>query len=180
MLTTEESTAFAGLVPAVSRGIKYKLKSMKVLCADDKAEAIADCVALAMTEFERATRNGHEVTATSLVRYAIQGFRAGRRVGQTSHRLEVTARMPKQRALFFDDIAGDNRTNPADVAAFAIDYADWRSGLIGAPLQVCDLLAEGYRAADVADVVCLSRGRVSQVRGELALSWDEFQGGGST
>jgi hypothetical protein len=177
MLTADESTQFARLVPAVSRGIKYKLKSMKVLCADDQNEAVADCLALAMTEFARATRNGHDCTATSIVRYAMRQYRAGRRVGQASRRPEITARMPKQRALFFDDVAGDSRGNPADIAAFAIDYAEWHSHLIGAPLQVCDLLGDGYRPSDVADLVALSRGRVSQMRGELALSWDDFQGG---
>ena len=86
-------------------------------------------------------------------------------------------RMPKQRSLFFDDAAGDPRSDPADVAAFTIDYAQWHAQLIGAPLRVCDLLADGYRPSDVADLVSLSRGRVSQLRGELALSWDDFQGG---
>jgi hypothetical protein len=176
MLSNSESTAFAALVPAVSRGIKCKLHWRKRLSEDDRQEALADCLALAMVEFSRGTRNGHEVTATSLVRYAMRQFSAGRRVGQTSHRSEVVAQMPKQRALFFDDIAGDPRSNPADVAAFSIDYAEWRSNLTGAPLQVCDMLTDGYRASDVADVVSLSRGRVSQLRGELELSWENFQG----
>ena len=133
MLTAQESTQFAAIVPAVSRGIKCQLKAMKVLREDDRAEAIADCLALAMVEFKRATRNGHESTATSLVRYAMRQYRAGRRVGQTSHRPEVLARVPKQRSLFFDDAAGDTRSNPADAAAFAIDYAQWHAQLTGAP-----------------------------------------------
>ena len=176
MLTAEESTKFAGLVPGVSKSIKYKLRWLKVLCVDDRDEALADCLALAMVEFQRATRNGYTPTGHTLVKYALRQFHAGRRVGQTSHGPEVLARMPNQRALFFDDVEGDTRSNPADVAAFAIDYAEWHSQLTGAPLQVCDLLADGYRPSDVADVVCLSRARVSQLRGELALSWDDFQG----
>ena len=176
MLTAEESTQFAGLVPAVSRSIKYKLRTMKVLCGDDQNEAIADCLALAMVEFQRATRNGYTPTGHTLVKYAMRQYRAGRRVGQVSHCPEVTARMPNQRALFFDDVVGDTRSNPADVAVFTIDYAEWHSQLIGAPLQVCDLLTDGYRPSDVADIVGLSRARVSQLRGELALSWDDFQG----
>jgi hypothetical protein len=75
-----------------------------------------------------------------------------------------------------DWLAEDNRVSPADEACFQIDFEDWLDGLPGRDRRVAELLAAGEMTGDVVWMVGVSPGRVSQLRRELAESWQEFQG----
>ena len=74
-------------------------------------------------------------------------------------------------------LAEDNRVSPAEEAAFRVDFESWLEGLPGRDRRVAELLATGEMTCAVARMVGISPGRVSQLRRELAESWQEFQAG---
>ena len=73
-------------------------------------------------------------------------------------------------------LAEDNRVNPADEAAFRVDFESWLESLPGRDRRIAELLATGEMTLVVARMVGISPGRVSQLRREFAKSWQEFQG----
>src|SRR5205085_399410 len=73
-------------------------------------------------------------------------------------------------------LACDHRVGPADEAAFRLDFGAWLASLPIRKRQVAELLAEGHEPGVVACIVGISPARVSQLRQELAESWQAFQG----
>ena len=69
-----------------------------------------------------------------------------------------------------------NRVTPADEAAFRVDFGRWLADLPERKRQMAELLLQGHRTGDVAGMVGVSQGRVSQVRLELEADWRTFQG----
>ena len=74
-------------------------------------------------------------------------------------------------------LVADRRVTPADEAAFRLDFAAWLGDLPEKKRQVAESLAEGHEPGLVARLVGVSPARVSQLRGELAESWQAFQDG---
>jgi hypothetical protein len=72
-------------------------------------------------------------------------------------------------------LAEDNRVSPADEACFRLDFQAWLEGLPARKRQAAELLAQEYQTDEVARIVGVSPGRVSQLRRELAASWRSFQ-----
>ena len=66
----------------------------------------------------------------------------------------------------------DNRVGPADEAAFRVDFAAWLAGLPARKRRVAELLAEGHGTGEVAGLLGVTPGAVSQAAdvagGELA------------
>ena len=77
-------------------------------------------------------------------------------------------------------LACDNRVDPADEAAFRLDFEGWLAGLPGRKRRVAELLAEGHEGVVVARLAGIAPSRVTQLRSELAASWRAFQGGATT
>jgi hypothetical protein len=63
------------------------------------------------------------------------------------------------------------------LAAFRVDFSAWLVGLPERKRRVAELLAEGHEGVVVARLIGIAQSRVSQLRGELAGSWEAFQGG---
>ena len=70
----------------------------------------------------------------------------------------------------------DKRSNPADIAACRIDFADWLDRLSPRQRQVATVLASGETTTRTAKRFRVSLGRISQIRQDLRKSWQEFQG----
>ena len=70
----------------------------------------------------------------------------------------------------------DVRAPVPEQAAFRIDFPKWLRQLSLRNRLVALALGRGESTQDVARQHCLSCGRVSQLRGELRRSWDEFHG----
>jgi DNA-binding NarL/FixJ family response regulator len=73
----------------------------------------------------------------------------------------------------------DPRATPADVALTRIDFENWLATLSPRQRTLANSLAEGHTVTELAAQFRLSVGRVSQLRRELAESWDTFHGGSS-
>ena len=61
------------------------------------------------------------------------------------------------------------------LAAFRVDFSAWLVGLPERKRRVAELLAEGHEGFVVARLVGIAQSRVSQLRGELAENWQNFQ-----
>jgi hypothetical protein len=147
----------------------------------------------------RRGKNPVEVGVHAIARYAILYVKSGRKQGNpTSGRGARDIWHPRaQRACGYrvvsldrdaerapgrgsdawrEWLACDNRVGPADEAAFRLDFAAWLGALPEKKRWVAELLAEGHEGFVVARLVGIAQSRVSQLRGELAENWQNFQG----
>jgi hypothetical protein len=70
----------------------------------------------------------------------------------------------------------DNRVSPADQAAFKLDYEAWLSRLPVRKRRVAELLAAGETTGEVARLLGVTAGAISQARRSLEADWRAFQG----
>ena len=76
-----------------------------------------------------------------------------------------------------DWLAEDNRSTPADEAAFRIDFTAWLAVLPSRLRRAAELLADGWSTGEVAAALGVTSGAISQTRVRLAANWHRFQGG---
>ena len=189
---------FTATLKAVEDAARYAFRCRR---RQDREEAVAETTAAAWSAWAGLLRRGKDPLAvgiTGIARNAIRYVRNGRRVGNTScgpGAMDVFRKAQKARdfkvvSLDSNDqfipgslvgtwkewLACDNRVGPADEAAFRVDFAAWLTGLPGRKRQIAELLAEGHEGVVVAHLVGIAQSRVSQLRGELAESWELFQG----
>jgi hypothetical protein len=71
--------------------------------------------------------------------------------------------------------AADNRTTPADDAAFRLGFAAWLARLPLRKRRMAELLAAGHGTGAVALVLIITAGAVSLAHGWLSASWRAFR-----
>jgi hypothetical protein len=158
-----------------------------------REEATAEVIASALVGYARLVALGQEdrAYATTLVRYAVAQFRAGRRVGSRMNVCDLTSDLCRQRKGVslerldcFDKRSGDwqelvvedRRSSPADVATTRVDFGAWLGQLTRRTQQIAKDLAQGYSTSEVACKHGLSASRISQLRRELFDAWRVFTG----
>jgi hypothetical protein len=186
---------FTATLKAVEDAARYSFRRRR---RQDREEALAEARGAAWTAWAGLLRRGKdplEVGVTGIANNAIRYVRNGRRVGnRTCGRGAMDIQHPRVRrdlglrVVSFEELAGpppgswrdwlacDNRVGPADEAAFRLDFTAWLGGLPEKKRRVAELLAEGHEPGLVARLVGVSPPRVSQLRTELAGSWEAFQG----
>jgi len=128
---------------------------------------------------------------TVLATYGVKQVLSGRRVGSRLNAKDASSLccqqwkgVQMQQLRRFDSVQGkwretvveDGRATPADVAATRIDFAEWLRQLPRSKRNVAKLLATGEGTLAAAQRFRLSKARISQLRSELRLNWEEFQG----
>ena len=128
---------------------------------------------------------------TILASFAVRQIRDGRRVGKRvaskdvydehgriKHNIQLRhIGSPHEQCGGWKEQLVDNRRTPvAEQAAFRIDFPEWLRTLSRRDRRIVDDLAAGGRTGEVARKFGVSAGRVSQLRGQLRASWDEFVG----
>jgi DNA-binding NarL/FixJ family response regulator len=130
---------------------------------------------------------------TTLARFAIAQVRIGRYLDVRLNSNEVLSRYAQERRGFRVErlhhatpdrawremLVEDPRATPAEVALTRVDFEDWLATLSPRKRTLANSLAEGHTVTDLARQFGLSAGRVSQLRRELAESWDTFHSGSS-
>jgi hypothetical protein len=191
---------FAATLPAVEDAVHFAFRGR--LRPQEYEEALAEARAAAWSAWHGLIRKGKdpvEVGVTGIANNAIRNVRQGRRIGNRTcgrgamdvfHRKAQAAGGFKVLSLDRDAARGpgpgsdvwrqwlaeDNRVSPADEACFRLDFAAWLGGLPEKKRRVAELLAEGHEPGLVARIVGVSPARISQLRTELAGSWERFQG----
>ncbi len=139
----------------------------------NREELVADAVSVAWEGSETAPDHA---TAGTIGWYAVRHVRGRGQFARTRRSIDSPHRTDGIVREAFDpnDLTG-RRDDPADLAAFRLDYEAWQATLNEWQRRVANMLAAGTRTGDAAKSLGVSRARVSQMRRELATSWEVFR-----
>lgn len=181
-------TEFSQLLPSLERRLRFAFCELAI---EEREEAVQECICLACRSFARLAldRRTHVASAVSLVHYATAGYRSGRRLGAALNVNDICSRHCQLRrgvkverfgdagqANWQEALVEDHTVTPAELAASRIDYPAFLERLSRRDRDVAEILATGESTSRVAKLFGLSIGRVSQLRRELYLAWQEFHG----
>lgn len=79
-----------------------------------------------------------------------------------------------KRGLFHLQHFAKEGEDPAEIAAFWIDFSDWRSRLSKRKREMVRAFLEGLTTREAARFFKVSPGRISQIRRELEQEWDDM------
>jgi hypothetical protein len=179
---------FLALLPVIRDQLRFLLRKLR---PDEKAEAMAECVAHVTLAYQKLYEQGkvNVAYATSLATYAVKQYFAGRRVGTPLNSDDITSPWAQKRRGFRvssldrrapngdwkEVVVEDGRASPAEVAASRIDIEEWLDELPRLKRGVAETLGTGETTTATANQFAVTPGRISQLRKELGESWDSFQ-----
>lgn len=104
--------------------------------------------------------------------YAIKRVASTQRCQRSTRSIDRRAE-PDRDTVSLDEISrpGDD---PAEIAAFRCDFPEWIQLLSERKRAIAEALAQGDRTGTLAKRFGCSAGRISQIRQELAASWEAF------
>lgn len=141
----------------------------------EKETLINDVLSVAWEDWQNAPEG---VRIESIVWYAIKQVASNRQFGRSKRSIDspIARRQRNVESSGFDllSIARDS-ANPATVVAFRVDFRDWFASLSDRERQIVTLLGMGESTGEVALIMRLSAGRISQFRRTLERSWKAFR-----
>jgi DNA-binding NarL/FixJ family response regulator len=157
-----------------------------------KEDLVADVIASAYVAFVRLVERGQMDRAfpSTLAQYAIRQTRSGRCVGRrlnlqdvSSRRAQIAKHITMERLDRLDPAQGewrhilveDKHAGPAETAIARLDVAAWLRLLTARERSVAQALALGETTGEVAHMLGVTPGRISQLRDQLERSWCLFQ-----
>ena len=169
---------FLQLLPRIRSQAQSRFRHLP---PEAREEATAEVIASSLVSYARLVALGQEdrAFATTLVRYAIAQFRAGRRVGSPMNVRDLTSDLCRQKngvsveqLDHFDNptdewqqiVVEDQHSGPAEVATTRIDFGTWLESLPERTRHVAETLATGEATSHVARMFGCSASRVSQLR----------------
>jgi hypothetical protein len=183
---------FLALLPRIESRARFHFRSVK--CPDQRADRIAEAVALAWQWFLSLEQRGKDVTqfVTVFATLASRAARSGRRVAGMEQAKDVLSFRAQERGAFtltslsgssplldnvLDDAVSDNtQTPPPDAAAFRIDFPRWLATLSERDQRMAHDLMMGGGTFPVARKFGVSPARVSQLRQRFHRDWQRFHG----
>jgi hypothetical protein len=179
------------MLPSIHEQANYAFRKMR---PEPKEDAVAEVTCAACAAFARLVAQGkaHVACPSSLTRFAIRQFRAGRRLGCKLNVKDVSSNHCRfQKHITLDRLDRRNRgtgeweelliedrhAGPAATAAARIDVRDWFQRMRPRDRQIAQALAVGERTRDVARRFRILPSRVSNKRLAFRRDWEEFQGG---
>lgn len=185
---------FLAMLPVIQRQARVAFAGLP---AEERAEAIQEAIVTSLVAYLALLKRGKEALAypTPLARYAVAHVRDGRTTGcrlnshePLSHyamrkRGFVVDRLDKLGAdagVWQETLVEDKRCTPAEIAAVRLDFAAWLKTLPGRVRRIALMLATGETTGRTARRFGVSPGRISQLRAELARSWELFQSESTT
>jgi hypothetical protein len=182
---------FLSLLPAIVAHARFAFRHLR---GEARQDAVQEVIANSLVAFIALARRGklELVYPTVLAKYAVAQINEGRRVGNRlsirdvlSRYCQVNKHVTVERLDQFDEkdnewkeaVVQDTRSAPVpDIVAFRCDFADWLKSLKRRDRRLAQYLSLGNRTRDAAKEFGVSEGRVSQLRSELAASWNAFTG----
>jgi hypothetical protein len=186
-----EHAEFLSLLPGLELWARTRFRFRN---AADRDDAVADAIAYGYASFLRLKQRGKDPSAflVAFSKFVVMAVANGRAIGRKfSSRDIMCAHSLRSHCVavhgfddplpdgegWWRDMIADLRTNVADQAAFNVDFPAWIGTLSTVKQQVTKLLAHGHGTDVTAELAAMSAGRVSQLRRELAKSWDSFNAG---
>lgn len=140
-----------------------------------REERILDSLSVAWEIWQSAPDNA---TPSTIARFAVLSTSAQRHVNRSMRSLDSTKRMQRTdtaRDYEFDvKQLGNDRDDPAEIAAFRIDFSQWLASLKERDRAIAEMLARGDTTTEVAQHLGCTAGNVSQYRAKLAASWSAY------
>jgi hypothetical protein len=165
-----------------------------VRCPDQRADAVAEVVALSWCWYVRLAERGKDATRfpATLATFAARAVRAGRRVcgrersrdvlsptAQRQHHFTVE-RLPDFSTLRSNPLAealrDNTQTPPPEQVAFRLDFPAWLRTRTERDRRLAEDLMTGERTSDVSTKFGLSPARISQLRRDFHEDWSHFCG----
>ena len=183
---------FLMLLPRIEAHAKIYFRDVR--CREQRADWIAEAIALAWKWFVRLEERGKDATqiASAIATFAVKAVRCGRRLAGVEKAKDVMNSRTQQRRGFTVEKMSDNSTQsgnplaealtdntvtpPPDAAAFRIDFPCWLKSLSERDRRLAEQLMIGEQTQNAARHFKMSEGRVSQLRRELCDDWSRFHG----
>ncbi len=164
---------FLDLLPRIELHVR---KLLRGLTGEALENACSEAVAQAAVNYCRLAEQGREpdAYATPLASYAVRAGRNGRRLGSSQTKQDALEPCHREEAAGWTELVVDRHATPAEIAAVRIDFRDWLDGLPKPKRRVALSLAGGETTCGAAELFGVSEGRISQLRRELAQSWQAF------
>jgi len=155
----------------------------------DREEAIQEMTALAFLLYKKLSEHGRvDIYSTPIGDYAIRNYFDGRRFSGMSA-TDITS--PRCQRLDRAVVHGleyrsssDNRVReificdkhhpPSTIACFNIDFEAWTNSLDTRQRDILFAILDGNSTGELAERFNVSPGRISQLRHDLAASWQDF------
>jgi hypothetical protein len=183
---------FLSILPRIELHGRISFRYLR--CPDQRADAIAEVVALSWCWYVRLAERGKDATRfpSTLADYAARAVRAGRRVGgrersrdvlsptaQRHHHFTVE-RLPDVSTLRSNPLAealrDNTQTPPPEQVAFRLDFPAWLRTRTERDRRLAEDLMTGERTSDVSTKYGLSPARISQLRRDFHQDWSHFCG----
>jgi DNA-directed RNA polymerase specialized sigma24 family protein len=140
-------------------------------------DPVAVGVTAIATNAGRAIKKGRAIAASRPVGLRSEEVHSPRALRPTRLRVVSFEELPESTPGAWQGwLAPDRRYGPADEAAFRLDFAAWLDALPPRKRRAAELLAEGHGTGEVARILGVTPGAVSQARAWLFRSWGRFQG----
>lgn len=181
---------FMALLPDIRRQLQFAFRR---LSAERRDEALQEALVNALVAYRRLYEQGKAelAYATPLARYAVRQTCDGRQVACRRNVCETLSPYAQRKAGFTvrrlyrphasdgvwqELLVEDRNCTPAQLAASRLDYAAWLRRLPRRKRRIASTLAAGETTSAAARKFRVTPGRISQLRRELAASWDAFHG----
>jgi hypothetical protein len=182
--------AFLAMMPTVKAHAKIAFRH---LLAEAREEAVQEVLCNACSAFARLVERGKADLAypSVLARYGVAQVNAGRKVGCSLNINDVASDYCQRRKnvmverldaydaeedAWQEVIVEDKHAGPADVAITRIDFATWLELLPKRLRKIATFLASSETTTAAARRFRVSKGRISQIRKQFHMAWNQFQG----
>jgi hypothetical protein len=181
---------FLSILPRIE--LHGRVSFRYVRCPDQRADAVAEVVALSWCWYVRLAERGKDATRfpSTLADYAARAVRAGRRVCGRERARDVLSPSAQRRNRFAVECLPDfstlssnplaealrdnTQTPPPEQAAFRLDFPAWLQTRTERDRRLAEDLMTGERTSDVSTKFALSPARVSQLRRDFHEDWSRF------
>ena len=181
---------FLAMMPIIKTHARIAFRHLD---AEAREEATQEVVCNACRAYARLVElNKVELAYPGvLARFGVAQTKDGRKVGGRLNvrdvlsvycqrtkgiRVETLDKFDKEEDAWQEVVVEDQRSGPAEVAATRIDFTAWLQVLPRRLRKIATFLASGETTTAAAERFRISKGRISQIRGELLLAWHRFQG----
>ncbi|MGE0605940.1 MAG: hypothetical protein AB7O62_02360 [Pirellulales bacterium] len=182
--------AFLVMLPTIVQQLRVAFRHLR---DEAREEAVTEGLANACSAYQRLARQGrtHLAFPSALARFAATQVRDGRLVGSGQNSRDVLSRRAQRRKQFqverldrfeneenewLEAVVEDPHTSVFEQVCFRVDFPDWLNRLTPRNRRVAEFLALSHSTSAAARHFRISPGRVSQIRRELYVSWQEFCG----
>lgn len=184
---------FEAMLPVIEHQARIAFRHLK---PEAKAECVQETICNACQAYARLVElNKTDIAYPSvLARFGIRQTIEGRKVGgKLSIRDPLSTYCQRKKNLMverldrydpeeqsWDEILIEDRhAGPADTAVIRIDFSTWLRRLPRRLRKIATFLSKGETTTAAANRFRLSQARISQLRRELLVAWQQFQGEGA-